>query len=595
MTQKPYLSFLFERKVMKLTLHKLVVTEKPSVAASIAKVIGAVNRNDGYIEGNGYIVTWCIGHLVSLAPPESYDEKYKKWDELPIIPVVWKYEVLPGTKKQFGILKKLMNSGKVDTVICATDAGREGELIFRHVYNEAGCKKPIERLWVSSLEDEAIKKGFGNLKSGMEYNNLYQSALCREHADWLVGINATRHFTVKNGNKGVISIGRVQTPTLALIVERDSEIRNFKKGYYYTVEINCGGFKAVSSKYENEEQAQVLCNNSNTAFVTDVKKENKVITPPKLYDLTSLQRDANRMLGFTAQQTLDILQKLYEAKLVTYPRTDSRFLTEDMEDTALAVINTITEAISFKINSKPNIKPVMNNAGVSDHHAIIPTINIKTADFKAFDDNSVKLLHLISSRLLSATSPKCEYESTTVILSCADTDFTAVGKVVKNIGFKEIEKQLVSMIKNKPEDKEDNISILPDIIKGVEYAVNAKVIKHESQPPKPFTEDTLLSAMEKAGSTDFVDNCYERKGLGTPATRANIIETLIKRGYIERKGKQLISTDKGAKVVYSVPEVLRSAKMTAEWENELSQIARGKADSKAFMKNTENLVKSILY
>lgn len=573
---------------------KLVIAEKPSVASSIAKVIGAKNRNDGYIEGNGYIVTWCIGHLVALAPPESYDEKYKKWDNLPIIPVVWNYNVLPATKKQFVIVKKLMNSSKVDTVVCATDAGREGELILRLVYNQAGCKKPIERLWVSSLEDEAIKKGFGNLRSGMEYNNLYNSALCRERADWLVGINATRHFTVKNGNKGVISIGRVQTPTLAMIVERDSEIKNFKKGYYYTIEIDCGDFKATSGKYENEEQAQALCKNCSIAAVTDVKKENKTSAPPKLYDLTSLQRDANRMLGFTAQQTLDILQKLYESKLVTYPRTDSRFLTEDMEDTALAVINAITAATDFEVKTQPNIKSVMNNAGVSDHHAIIPTVNIKTTDLKSLDDNFVKLLYLISARLLSATAPKYEYESTAVTLSCAGCDFTASGKVVKNNGFKDVEKQLISVIKSKPENTDDNISVLPDIHKGTEYTVNAKVIKHETQPPKPYSEDTLLSAMEKAGNKDYANDDVERKGLGTPATRANIIETLLKRGYVERKGKQLISTDKGVKVICSVPEVLRSAKMTAEWENELSEIAKGNSDSKAFMHHIENFVKTIL-
>ncbi len=577
-----------------MTKHKLVIAEKPSVAQTIAKVIGAKNRNDGYIEGNGYIVSWCVGHLVSTAPPESYDEKYKKWDNLPIIPTVWKYEVLPGTKKQFGILKKLMNSSKVDSVICATDAGREGELIFRLVYNEAGCKKPIERLWVSSLEDEAIKKGFGNLKSGMEYNNLYQSALCRERADWLVGINATRYFTVKNGNNGVISIGRVQTPTLALIVERDSEIKNFKKGYYYTVEINCGLFKAVSLKFDVKDLAEAVKNNCQTAKVKEITKETKTAAPPKLYDLTSLQRDANRMFGFTAQQTLDILQKLYESKLVTYPRTDSRYLTEDMGDTALDIINAITTALDFEINDEPDVKRVMNNAGVTDHHAIIPTANIKTADLSGLDDNSTKLLYIICARLLTATAPKHEYEVTTVTLSSTGCDFTATGRVIKNGGFKDVEKQFLSMTKGKSNNNEDTENILPNISEDMEYPVVPTVVEHETTPPKHYSEDTLLSAMENAGNNDFIEDCYERKGLGTPATRANIIETLIKRGYVERKGKQLISTDKGAKVVFSVPEILRSAKMTAEWENELSQIAKDKADSKAFMHHIENFVKIIL-
>ncbi len=573
---------------------KLVIAEKPSVAQTIAKVIGAKNRNDGYIEGNGYIVSWCVGHLVSTAPPESYDEKYKKWENLPIIPTVWKYEVLPGTKKQFGILKKLMNSSKVDGVICATDAGREGELIFRLVYNEAGCKKPIERLWVSSLEDDAIKKGFGNLKSGMEYNNLYQSALCRERADWLVGINATRYFTVKNGNNGVISIGRVQTPTLALIVERDSEIKNFKKGYYYTVEINCGLFKAVSLKFDVKDLAEAVKNNCQTAKVKEITKETKTAAPPKLYDLTSLQRDANRMFGFTAQQTLDILQKLYESKLVTYPRTDSRYLTEDMGDTALDIINAITTALDFEINDEPDVKRVMNNAGVTDHHAIIPTANIKTADLSGLDDNSTKLLYIICARLLTATAPKHEYEVTTVTLSSTGCDFTATGRVIKNGGFKDVEKQFLSMTKGKSNNNEDTENILPNISEDMVYPVVPTVVEHETTPPKHYSEDTLLSAMENAGNNDFIEDCYERKGLGTPATRANIIETLIKRGYVERKGKQLISTDKGAKVVFSVPEILRSAKMTAEWENELSQIAKDKADSKAFMHHIENFVKIIL-
>lgn len=575
-------------------MKQLIIAEKPSVGISIGKVLGAASRKDGYLEGNGYIVTWCIGHLVALAAPEDYDVKYKKWDVLPIIPTEWKYKILPDTKKQFGIIKKLMNSKDVNTVICATDAGREGELIFRLVYNQAGCKKPVKRLWVSSLEDEAIRKGFENLKSSKCYDDLYKSALCRERADWLIGMNATRYFTVKNGNKGVISIGRVQTPTLAMIVERDSEIKNFKKGYYYTIEIDCGEFKAASKKIDTEETAQEICKICKTAIVKEVKKENKATNPPKLYDLTELQRDANRLLGFTAQQTLDILQKLYETKLVTYPRTDSRYLTEDMEDTALSVISAITSVTDFEISEEPNIKSVMNNKGVSDHHAIIPTINITTADLTALDDNSAKLLNLISVQLLSATAPKYEYESITVNLSCDGYDFNTTGKSVKNSGFKDIEKQFLSVVKSKAENKEDDYLVLPEIIVGSEYSVAAKVVRHETTPPKPYTEDTLLSAMEKAGSKDYTSDDIERKGLGTPATRASIIEVLLKRGYIERKGKNLVSTDKGAKVVFSVPDMLRSAKMTAEWENELSLIAKGKSDSKAFMGITENFVKTVI-
>ena len=577
-------------------MNKLVVSEKPSVAMSIAKVLGAKNRKDGYIEGNGYIITWCIGHLVSLAPPESYDENYKKWDNLPVIPDAWQYEVLAGTRKQFNVIKKLMHSKDVDSVVCATDAGREGELIFRLVYEQAGCKKPILRLWVSSLEDTAIKKGFENLKPGKDYDNLYNSAVCRERADWLVGINMTRYFTVKNGNNGVISIGRVQTPTLAMICARDNEIKNFVKGYYYTVEINCGLFTAVSKKFEVKDLANAVGANCKTAKVKEIRKENKSSAPPKLYDLTALQRDANRLFGFTAQQTLDILQKLYEGKLVTYPRTDSNYLTEDMEETALSVISAITAAMDFEISSNPDVKRVMNNKGVSDHHAIIPTINIKTADLSALDDNSHKLLHLISARLLSATAPKYEYEQTTAVLSCTGCEFTATGKTVKNGGYKDIEKQLLNITKSKPADNntDEKETVLPHISEGMEYPVTPAVKEHETTPPKHYTEDTLLSAMENAGSDDFVKDSFERKGLGTPATRANIIEVLLKRGYIERNGKQLISTDKGNMVINTVPETLKSAKMTAEWECELSHIAKGTADSKAFMRNTENFVKVIL-
>ena len=382
-----------------------------------------------------------------------------------------------------------------------------------------------------------------------------------------------------------------------MICARDNEIKNFVKGYYYTVEINCGLFTAVSKKFEVNDLANALKENCKTAKVKEIRKQKWNKVPPKLYDLTTLQRDANRLFGFPAQQTLDILQKLYENKLVTYPRTDSRFLTEDMEETALSVISAITAATDFEISDSPDIKRVMYNAGVSDHHAIIPTLNIKTYDLSALDDNSLKLLHLISARLLSATAPKYEYEQTTAVLSCTGCEFTATGKTVINGGYKDIEKQLLNITKSKPADKDnkdEKETVLPHISEGMEYPVTPAVKEHETTPPKHYTEDTLLSVMENAGSDDFVKDSFERKGLGTPATRANIIEVLLKRGYIERKGKQLISTDKGNMVISTVPETLKSAKMTAEWECELSHIAKGTADSKAFMRNTENFVKVIL-
>ena len=559
---------------------------------SIAKVLGAKQRKDGYTEGNGYVVSWCIGHLVSLSPPESYGEEYKKWDNLPIIPNTWKYEVYKGTKKQFDILKKLMNEKRIDSIVCATDAGREGELIFRLVYNQTGCKKPIERLWVSSLEDSAIKKGFDNLKSGKEYNNLYTSALCRERADWLIGMNATRYFTVKNGNNGVLSIGRVQTPTLAMIVQRDRDIENFVKSKYYTIELDCGEFKAVSSKFESRSDVEEIAEKCKTARVSGVITEKKAVNPPKLFDLTSLQREANKIYGFTAQETLDLLQKLYEAKLVTYPRTDSRYLTEDMTETAKSVISAIVDTMDFTEIAEPDIKRVSDNSKVSDHHAIIPTINIKSKDLSSLSKNEKDLLYLVSAGLLMAVSPKYEYESTSILLRCMDCDFKAVGKQVTNKGFKEISEQFAAQIKSQKENDDD--TILPYVVSGDEFSVTAKVLEHFTQPPKPYTEDTLLSAMEKAGSSDYTETDIERKGLGTPATRAGIIETLLKRDYIRRNNKQLISTEKGRNLIDTVPDKIKSPKMTADWENELSLIAKGKSDSTVFMAEITELVKSIV-
>lgn len=572
----------------------LVIAEKPSVAAVIAKVLGSNQKQNGYYKGNGYIVSWCIGHLVSLAPPESYGEKYKNWNELPVIPQSWNYELKENTKKQFFILEKLMFSDEVDYIVCATDAGREGELIFRHVYNYAGCKKPFKRLWISSLEENSVRQGFQNLKDSTVYDNLYKSALCRERADWLVGINATRLITRLYDSTDVLSIGRVQTPTLSLIVERDNEIANFQKEKYYTVVINCGEFKATSDKINDISEAKNFCKNCKQAKVSAVNKEVKTIKPPKLYDLTTLQREANRIYGFTAKQTLESLQNLYDNKLATYPRTDSRYLTDDMYDTAKAIIDVIKQKFDFAkgIEDTTNINAVIDNKKVSDHHAIIPTININKVDISTLTDTEKKILYLISIRLLSSTSSKHIYESTSVKLVCSDREFTASGKKILEKGYKAIEEQFYSLVKIKSEDKTENI--LPEIKEGDVFDVTAETAERFTKSPKPYTEDTLLSAMERSGNDDYDTDEVEKKGLGTPATRAAIIETLIERGYVSRNKKQLISTPKGQSIIKAVPDSVKSSKLTAEWENILVLISKGKADSNKFMTGIADFVKRII-
>jgi len=490
-----------------------------------------------------------------------------------------------------------MNDTEVSEVICATDAGREGELIFRHVYNMAGCTKKIKRLWISSLEDSAIKKGFENLKDGNDYENLYKSALCRERADWLVGINATRFFTTLYNSNKALSIGRVQTPTLAMLVERENAIKNFIKEKYFTLEINCGEFFAYTDEIISEEEAKTLFNSCKIgrAKVIDIVKEEKKINPPKLYDLTTLQRDANRIFGFTAQQTLDSVQRLYDSKLSTYTRTDSRYLTEDMEDTAREIIEIIKNITDFSknIDYTANIKSVMNNKKVSDHHAIIPTANIKNTDLSALTDTDKKILYLISARLLSAAAEKYVYENTVVTLKCNDIVFKTKGKTVINKGYRQIDDNFFNFLKCKPEEQEEEKN-LPLIEIDSEYNITSKIIEHYTQPPKPYTEDTLLSAMERAGNSDYDTDEVERKGLGTPATRAGIIETVISRGYSERNKKQLIPTEKGKKLIECVPEKLKSAKLTAEWENRLVLVAKGKSDAEEFMNDIKSFVKEIV-
>lgn len=573
---------------------QLVIAEKPSVAQTIAKVIGATKRGDGCLIGNGYIVSWCVGHLVGLATPEAYDESYKVWsfDTLPIMPQHYKFVVKQSTKKQFEILKELMSDDSVDELICATDAGREGECIFRYVYTVARCKKPFKRLWVSSMEEAAIKEGFDNLRSGKDYDNLYEAGLCRSKADWIVGLNATRLFTLRYGTK--LNIGRVQTPTLAMLVEREAKVKNFIKEKYFTVEIGTpeNPYFASSDRIDDEAKAGELlsmCDGS-SATVTSVKTERKTANPPKLYDLTTLQREANRYYGYTAQQTLDYIQSLYEAKLCTYPRTDSQYITEDMHDTFLSVTE-IAKDFTGISSDTANAKPIINNSKVSDHHALLVTAEVGKMDFyqeSKLPAGEKKLLYLIAARMILASAKPHIYETTIVKLSCADTEFTATGKVILDNGWKEQERLLKSKIKDEnasDNEAQDAEIALPQLSEGdVISPVAARTAEHFTSPPKPFTEDTLLSAMETAGNKDYSeDSDIEKKGLGTPATRAGIIENLIKGEYVERKKKQLIPTEKGINLIKIVPAEVKSPKMTADWETRLQAIAKGEENADAFM------------
>lgn len=580
---------------------QLVIAEKPSVAQTIAKVLGAAERKDGYVEGNGYIVSWCVGHLAALVNPESYDEKYKAWsfETLPIIPDKWKFGILPSTKKQFYVLKELMFRSDVDELVCATDAGREGEAIFRYVYNLTGCKKPFKRLWTSSLEESAIRDGFNNLKNGREYDNLYEAGLCRAKADWLVGMNGTRLFSVRYNSK--LNIGRVQTPTLAMIVQRDYEVSNFVKQKYFTVELDCGTFTASSERIDDENKSKSIadmCSGKN-AVVASVKKEVKSVNPPKLFDLTTLQREANRQYGYTAQQTLDLTQSLYEQKLVTYPRTDSQFITDDMEGTAAEMVKLVCRYISCcnGISIEPDVKRIINNKKVSDHHALLPTAQIAEKDLTALPEGERNILYLISAKLICAVADPHKYESVKTVLKCENNEFTATGRTVINDGWKRLEQRIKSLLKGgDTEEKTDSSEkSLPELTDGQIFEnVSASTAEHWTSPPKPFTEDTLLSAMETAGNKDYDENSDAlKKGLGTPATRAAIIEGLVKREYIERKKKQLIATDKGVNLIKVVPDEVKSPKMTANWETDLQSIEKGMYSPDSFMGQIENYVKQL--
>ena len=579
---------------------ELVIAEKPSVAQSIAAVLGATQRKDGYLEGNEYLVSWCVGHLVELAQPESYEEAWKKWsyESLPIIPQEWQHEVKSDTKAQYQILKKLMHDDRVDAVVCATDAGREGELIFRLTYNMAGCRKPMKRLWISSMEESAIRDGFHNLRPGSDYDNLYHSALCRQEADWLVGINGTRLFTVLYGGKA-LKVGRVQTPTLAMLVDRESKIMNFKKEAYYMAHIMGNGLDAVSEHISDKTEADRIaetCENGQ-ALVTSVVKEEKWVAPPKLYDLTTLQRDANRLFGFTAKQTLEYTQSLYEKKLVTYPRTDSQYLSDDMEGTAKNVIEAIFNSLLFEQNImfNPDIKRILNSKKVTDHHAIIPTMEIIKQDLKAIPESEMKILSLCANRLLCATGEKHIYNSTKAVITCNNTVFKVSGKEVWKNGWKEFEDFFKNSYKT-TEDKSDaeEERKLLELREGMTITVEqTRVSEHFTQPPKHYTEDSLLSAMERAGAEDMGDE-VERKGLGTPATRADIIEKLVKDGFVKREKKQMIPTEDGMKLITILPDVVKSPKLTADWENELTLVSKGEVAAEQFMSGIETMVSDLV-
>lgn len=574
---------------------QLVIAEKPSVARSIAAVIGATEKQNGYWQGGGYLVSWCIGHLVSFAEAGQYDEKYCKWkyEDLPILPQPWQFIVPNEKKQQFEIVRSLLNRPDVDSVTAATDAGREGELIFRFVYQMAGCTKPVKRLWVSSMEDAAIREGFANLRPDSDYDALYQSALCRAKADWLVGINATRLFSVLYHK--TLTIGRVQTPTLKMLVDRDAKILRFQKEKYYTVGIQSGSLKAGSGRIASMDEADTLrkaCAGA-SAICFSVKREKKTEQPPKLYDLTTLQREANCLFGFTAKQTLDYAQQLYEKKLLTYPRTDSQYLTEDMGQTAQHLVSALLGLLPFAqgLDLTPEVGRILNSKKVSDHHAIIPTSEFVKQGFTGLAESEWKLMNLVCSKLLCAVAALHEYETVTAVFSCAGNEFTAKGKTVLIPGWKEIDQRFRATLK--ADTEEEVLNALPELAEGQNFSVTTDILEHFTSPPKAYTEDTLLSAMERAGAEDMPEEA-ERKGLGTPATRAAILEKLVQMGFVQRKGKQLVPTKDGINLAVVLPESLTSPALTAEWENRLTEIAKGNADPDEFMAEIEAQVRQLI-
>ncbi|WP_195490892.1 DNA topoisomerase 3 [Roseburia faecis] len=578
---------------------KLVIAEKPSVAMSLAAVLGATERKDGYLEGSGYLVSWCVGHLLELAQPEAYKEQYAKWryEDLPILPENWKYEVPKDKKTQLALLCRLMKDKRVDSVVCATDAGREGELIFRLVYEYAGCNKPMERLWISSMEDAAIREGFDHLRPGSDYDKLYDAAVCRAGADWLIGINATRLFSVLYGV--TLNVGRVMSPTLALLVQRESDIESFISKPFYVPEITCGGFTASGEKMTERSEAEKIrmdCDH-NSAFVRSVEKQVKTIQPPRLYDLTTLQRECNRIYGYTAQQTLDYVQSLYEKKLATYPRTDSQYLTKDMQATAASLILWLRDNMPFGKGcaGEPDIDRVTDDSKVTDHHAIIPTVEIARTDLTELPSGERDVLTLLAVRLLCATTQAHRFETVTAMLDCQGHTFTAKGKTILQSGWKEVERiHRMSIRQSETEHRENEDAALPVLKEGQTFeTVSASLREGKTSPPKHYTEDTLLSAMENAGAEDMPDDA-ERKGLGTPATRAATLEKLVSAGFVERKKKQLIPTKKGRNLIAVLPDNIKSPILTAEWESMLKQVEHGELSATSFMDQIADMSRTLV-
>ena len=576
----------------------LVVAEKPSVGAAYAKVLGATNRQDGYWEGNGYLVSWCVGHLVELAPPNVYDAKYVKWSiaDLPILPEKWQYLVSTSTKKQFGILQKVMNRPDVDSIVCATDAGREGELIFRLVYQQAGCKKPFSRLWLSSMEENAIREGFAHLKPSTEYDALYNAALCRERADWMVGINTSRLFSCLYGQP--LAVGRVMTPVLAMTVVREAAIAAFVPEKFYTVALTLAdGGSASSKRFAQKMDAERLlskCRKEERVTVQKMKRKEKYESPPPLYDLTALQRDANRLLGFTAQQTLDYAQSLYEKRLITYPRTDSRFLTEDMAASIPGLVTDTGKVFAVEKTLPIHVRQVINGSKVTDHHALLPTKSMANADLAALPVGERNVLRLIAARLLCAVGEPHRYAETTLTTECAGEEFTAKGKVVLSEGWKAMERKMLGELLGKQKEQ----ATLPDVQEQSQCSIVVAELKEgQTTPPKHFTEDTLLHAMETA-SADSMPEGVERQGIGTPATRAATIEKLVQKGFLERKGnkktKVLLPTDKGKALITVIPEEIQSPEMTADWETKLLRIEHSEMEPKTFMTEIKEMISSLV-
>ena len=565
---------------------------------SCAKILGATSRQDGYLEGNGYLVSWCVGHLVELAPPNVYDEKYVKWSvaDLPILPEKWQYLVSASTKKQFGILKKLMHRPDVNSVICATDSGREGELIFRLVYQQAGCKKPFTRLWLSSMEENAIREGFAHLKPSTEYDALYNAALCRERADWMVGINASRLFSCLYGQP--LAVGRVMTPVLAMTVVREAAIAAFVPQKFYTVELELtSGCTASSRRISEKDAAENLlaeCRKEMISTIQKVTRKEKSENPPLLYDLTALQRDANRLLGFTAQQTLDYAQSLYEKRLITYPRTDSRFLTEDMAASLPGLVADTGGAFAVEEPFPIHVQQVINGSKVNDHHALLPTKSMAKADLAALPAGERNVLRLIAARLLCAVGEPYCYAETTLTTICAGEKFSAKGKVVLSEGWKTMERKMLGELLGKQKEP----AVLPDAQEQSQCSVaDAELKEGQTSPPKSYTEDTLLSAMQAAGADSMPEDA-ERQGIGTPATRAATIEKLVQKGFLERKGtkktKVLLPTDKGKALITVMPEEVQSADMTADWETKLLRVERGEMEPKTFMTEINDMISSLV-